>query len=996
MNAPLMRARILITMMSLTLLFDTAAAHAADLIRSPEDRRAYEFLMLENGLRVLLVSDPETDMAAAALNVDVGHYDDPVERQGLAHFLEHMLFLGTEKYPQADEYREFITRHGGHANAVTGPEHTIYFFDVASDHLDEALDRFSQFFVAPLFSAEYVEREMRAVESEYRLRLRDDTRRLNDAIKETINPAHPYAKFSTGNLQTLGDREDDTARDAVIEFYRRHYSANLMTLAVIGAEPLPQLRAMVEARMNAIPGTGRKPRQIKETLRAPGQGPKWLDVVPFKEQRLLRLDFVFPWQDSYKLSKPASYLAHLLGHEGTGSLHALLIERGWITGLSAGGSRMTDSEGVFSVSLELTPAGIEAAEEIAELVFAHIALIARDGVRADIHAELARMSELNFTYREPAQPRSEVVTLATNLQLYPPELALAGPYLLTSFDPNAIRAVLAHLRPDNLRVTLVAPGLETSQRSRWYDTPYELRPLPSELIERWSRVEPHPSLALPAPNAFLPQRVALKELEERRGERPQLLAAEPGLRIWQLQDSEFRVPRADLSVSLETAAAASSARAAVMTSLYLSLVREELTPHAYPAELAGLRYDIYRTARGFGFSISGYDEKQPLLAELIVKHLLSPRFSEKSFALRHAELVRHLENSRLNAPHQQLATELDYLLYRQRWTVDELLAAAAGISLAELRRFVPELLAELRLEVFSHGNVTRADALRTGRMIAQRFFASAKPGPAVARDVSRLQPGTQHLRSVDTQHDDTAILVYYQAADAEVATAARVLMLEQLMKTPFFDTLRTREQLGYVVQAYSGSALRLPGLNFLIQSPAQGPEPLRQRIDAFMNSYRERIKAMDADTFERHRQGLLSSLRERDTSLARRSARLQAALALNDYGFDRRERIAAEVERLRREDMLAFYDELLLSDRRARIVLQAAGKAHREQIIVAGEAWSTITDLQAFRATAAVHSLAEAELPPVVATGAPAAAEGIVAASDSVPSSPGTEGESAR
>lgn len=997
MNIASTRVRILTVMMSLTLLFGTSAPGAADLIRSPEDARAYEFLTLENDLRVLLVSDPQTDMAAAALNVDVGHYDDPVDRQGLAHFLEHMLFLGTEKYPEPDEYREYISRHGGRVNAVTGTEHTVYFFDVSREHLDGALDRFAQFFVAPLFSAEYVQREMQAVESEYRLRLRDDARRLNDAVKATINPVHPYAKFSTGNLQTLADREGETAREAVIAFHQAQYSANVMTLAVIGAEPLPQLRAMVEERMGAIRNSKRAPRDIKVSLRAPDQGAERLDVVPFKEQRLLRLEFPFPWHESYALSKPAAYLAHLLGHEGASSLHALLIERGWITNLSAGGSRMSNREGIFSVSLELTPSGVQAVDEIAGLVFRHIALVAKDGIRADIHAEMARMSELNFRYREPAQPRSEVVTLASNLQVYPPELALAGPYLLADFDPEAIRAVLAHLRPEELRMTVLAPELQTSRHSRWYDTPHELRPLPAEQLEKWARAEPHPELALPAPNVFLPQRAALKSIEANRSGRPQLVASEPGLRVWQMQDAEFRVPRADLFVSVETGTAVASARNAALTSLYLSLVKEALTPLAYPAEIAGLRYDVYRSARGFGFSISGYDEKQPLLADLIVDQLLAPAFSEESFELRRAELIRHLENSRLNTPYQQLATELDYLLYRQRWTSEELLQAAAAVSLAELRKFVPELLAELRLEILAHGNVTAADARAAGRALGQRFLADATPGPAVSRDVTLLESGRQYLRSIETSHDDAATLVYYQAADAEVATAARLLMVEQLVKAPFFDTLRTREQLGYVVQAHSASALRLPGLNFLIQSPAHGPGVLTERIDAFIGAYRERIAAMDAETFERHRQGLLAALRERDTSLSRRSLRLQGALALNDYTFDRRERLAAEIEHLRLEDVLAEYDALLLPAQRARIVLQTTGGTPPAQAIAAGDAWLSITDLGAFRETAAGHTLPEADLPPMAEVAAHLdEEEGRGTSTIARPPTSGSEGESAR
>ena len=67
------------------------------IIKSPDDDRLYRGLNLPNGLKVVLVSDPTTDKAAAALDVHVGHMSDPWNLPGLAHFLEHMLFLGTEK-----------------------------------------------------------------------------------------------------------------------------------------------------------------------------------------------------------------------------------------------------------------------------------------------------------------------------------------------------------------------------------------------------------------------------------------------------------------------------------------------------------------------------------------------------------------------------------------------------------------------------------------------------------------------------------------------------------------------------------------------------------------------------------------------------------------------------------------------------------------------------------------------------------------------------------
>ena len=102
----------------------------AEVISSPSDDRQYGARELSNGLKVLLISDLNTDKSADALDVRVGSGDDPENRDGLAHFLEHMLFLGTERYPEAGEYQAFIQQHGGSDNAYTMPDHTNYYFDI--------------------------------------------------------------------------------------------------------------------------------------------------------------------------------------------------------------------------------------------------------------------------------------------------------------------------------------------------------------------------------------------------------------------------------------------------------------------------------------------------------------------------------------------------------------------------------------------------------------------------------------------------------------------------------------------------------------------------------------------------------------------------------------------------------------------------------------------------------------------------------------------------
>ena len=109
------------------------------------------YLTLDNGMKVLLVfSNEKFTKSAAAMDVAVGSLADPDQSEGLAHFLEHMLFLGTKKYPKVGEYSEYLSANQGMSNAYTASENTNYFFEVNNDAFTGALDRFAQFFVAPL------------------------------------------------------------------------------------------------------------------------------------------------------------------------------------------------------------------------------------------------------------------------------------------------------------------------------------------------------------------------------------------------------------------------------------------------------------------------------------------------------------------------------------------------------------------------------------------------------------------------------------------------------------------------------------------------------------------------------------------------------------------------------------------------------------------------------------------------------------------------------
>lgn len=177
--------------------------------------------------------------------VRVGHLHDPEKLPGLAHFLvsyqidhsftdplvwsetdsqEHLLFMGSAKYPGENEYGDCLSKHNGWSNAYTSTDQTVYFFETTHAGFDSALDRFSQFFVSPLFKESCVEKEIKAVDSEHQKNLQSDSWRFQQLRRSLAKPDHPYHKFGTGDLDTLWNKPKAAGLDIraeLIKFYEK-------------------------------------------------------------------------------------------------------------------------------------------------------------------------------------------------------------------------------------------------------------------------------------------------------------------------------------------------------------------------------------------------------------------------------------------------------------------------------------------------------------------------------------------------------------------------------------------------------------------------------------------------------------------------------------------------------------------------------------------------------------------------------------------------------
>ena len=877
--------------------------------KSPNDKRVYRYLELENRLKVLLVSEPGTEKSAASLTVFRGSYHEPAEFAGLAHFLEHMLFIGTEKYPELDGYQQFLTSNGGTSNAYTAADHTNYFFDVKSDHLDEAMDRFAQFFISPLLDPDYVDREKNAVHSEYQLQIKDDGWRGYSAMKQAYSEAHPGSRFSIGTLDTLGPGVGTAMR----EFMAANYSADQMALVVVGASGLDDLQASVTERFSAVEnrdiGPAPRPGPLFETT-----GPRTLTVQTLKDTHGLSFNFLVPSLTEHYTRKPAVYIANLLGHEGAGSLHAWLKARGWIESLSAGGRRIDEDNSMISIDLELTPAGAERAPEITTALFQTIDLIARSGIEQWRYDEQAKAGDLAFRFQEKGSPIRTVYVLSPRLMYTPPADVLTAPYRFEEFDPELIAGFVAALTPDNLLIEVAGQEVDTDRTEAFFGVRYSLAA--ATLPPTGARIG---AITLPEPNPFLPDELALLDAPNAPPER---VADRPGIELWLAPDTEFGAPRANQYLRIAIDGGLATPDDHVLSAMYAHLVADSLNAWAYPAQLAGLNYGIRNDTAGFRITLGGYDQKQPVLLDEVLRAFTGVSIDPDKFALYKNQLLQNWRNFEKERPYTQVSARSTHAVRSRSWSPAKLADALDGKTATDLERWRARKLQRVAVEGLLHGNVDQAGSTRIGAMLANRLPLGEVE---FEESITRILDGQERLR-VDVDHNDAAIAIYVQTPGDDYTARARTALLAETMKQSFFTELRTNQQLGYVVAARNRPQRNQPGLIFLIQSPVAGAQDLETAIETFLRSYRATVADLPTPEFDRYRQGLAVRLTEREKNLAQRSQRYWSDLMMDDFSFASQQRIATHVLQTDQAALLDYYDEVLARFSGDRLVVFSPGR----------------------------------------------------------------------
>ncbi|WP_034946777.1 pitrilysin [Erwinia oleae] len=895
--------------------------------KSEKDPRQYQAIRLDNGMTVLLVSDPQATKSLSALAIPVGSLENPRNQQGLAHYLEHMVLMGSKRYPEPDNLAEFLKKHGGSHNASTASYRTAFYLEVENDALQPAVDRLADAIAEPLLDPVNADRERHAVNAELTMARSRDGLRMAQVGAETLNPAHPSSLFSGGNLETLKDKPDGKLHDALTAFYQRYYSANLMKAVIYSSKPMDELQKIATSTFGRVENHDATVPDISVPVVTDKQKGIIIHYVPAQPRKQLKVEFRIENNSDKFRSKTDTLIAYLIGNRSKNTLSDWLQSNGLADSIDAGADPVVDRNGgVFSISVSLTDKGLAERDRIIAAIFSYLNKLRSDGIDKRYFDEVANVLALDFRYPSITRDMDYIEWLADMMLRVPVADTLDAPYRADRYDPQAIQARLDGMTPQSARIWYISPNEPHNKTAYFVNAPYQVDKISAKQFSDWQAASAKIALSLPVLNPYIPDDFTLIKPGKKYAH-PEELVNQPGLRVFYMP-SQFHAddPKANITLTLRNKAAVGTAKNQVLFALndYLAgLALDELNSQA---SVGGISFSTSENG-GASFNASGFTQRLPDL----MKTLLS-RYATFQPDAQQLEQAKSWYLERLDAADKGKAYELaiqpaqmlSQIPYTQR---NERRKLVPQVTLDDLKTYRKMLLENATPELVVIGNMS-AESVKTLGTELKTQLACAGQEWWHSQYLAIDKKTSANLQRKGSSTDSALAALYVPLGINEYDSIASSSMLSQIVQPWFYNQLRTEEQLGYAVFSFQMPIGRQWGIGFLLQSNTKQPAYLLSRFQAFYPTAEKRLRALSNEDFAQYQKAMINELKQRPQTLDEEAGRFSKDFDRGNYQFDTREKVIERIAALTPTSLADFFHRAVIEPQGLTLLSQVSGDRH--------------------------------------------------------------------
>jgi insulysin len=868
--------------------------------RNP-DRKTLKIL-LSNGLQAFLVSDPSLEESAASISVEAGTWDDPDEYEGMAHFVEHLLFLGTEAYPNESDYSQFILERGGQYNAFTKHDRTSYGFSIHTDAFSGALDRLSHFFIDPLLTYSAIQREIHAVHHEFEDSIENDSLRVWRVLKESGNPDHPNVKLSCGNLESLSR----VKRKDIVQWINRHYYPGNMRLVLMSPEPLEELAQKAHHFFSRIPKGDPKEREKmnKGGMVSSEQKGNFTYVKPSFKNRSLFLMWEIPELFlNLENSKAIQVLQMAIDHGYANSLSKILERESLAKEVHADFWKITQDHGFFIINVILTDEGIDQYEEVISRCFQALNRVKELGVPEYLLKRLQKVSSASFhnsydtNFDYVMRLSSEL--LDEEIGTYPDKTLTA-----TLGALSGVSALLLELNPFDCLYFLVASpdevGVNLSRIEKWMGSEYFIRKIAESKLSEWNNQPPHPLIGYQpeeedaglGPNKKNEPFVE-SNIEEKESLDPVFVVDNETGRIRWMESSEAG-SSIDAFFCIASPLIGTSSKNMALNEIFVHRLRDLLRGEflgdqdiMWNLEMEGVDLCLFLSVPK-----EGYLENFRRCFTLLKNASISEIQFNKAKKLKLEAYPG--DPSPIDYAHQILDSFLRPFCY----TKMELYHALLDLDFEEYESFQSTYFSHIFFEGAFLGGIGEKETLK----IWDEIIRILNPEPYnLSKDRSKQfmfpQDAQSYLVMQKTHRKGNALLLLIEAGDSTVELTSIHKILTVVLHSEFFESLRTRQQTAYKLYTWNEVINQKVCHCFGLQSSTHTSLDLLCRVENFLNEFSANLtNVLTPERFEVIRRTLI--LNERMQKKSADSSEDQAYVdesikSLKELTY---ERMVAEIE----------------------------------------------------------------------------------------------------
>lgn len=903
------------------------------------DKNEYIHLTLDNNLDTLIIYNKNTDISAASMTVNVGYYSDDPASYGTAHFLEHMLFMGSEKYPDETLFHKLINESGGVTNAHTMEELTTYYFQVQNNFFMKILDVWSNFFIKPLFSKNSVEREVNAVNSEHMKNIPNDIQRILSIIKGEIdNKDHLYRSFGCGNNETLMKPE---IRDILVQFYNKYYSSNIMKLVIMSHIPPKEMEKIIKNMFSQIKNKNLS-RNIHTRIKSsfPFNTQKENDaichklfkIVPVKDKSYLIISWQIPNTDKFYEYKPMEYITYLLNHKGEGSIYHNLRQNNLITSYGIDYLESSKYFEMYSIIIELTDEGYNNVPSIVKCINKYINIIKNLDTIEWIHNELIKLNQLDFDYSDVQAPIDFVSKISMDMLKYPPQDYLYGDNKKKQYNSKTnelVQKYYNYLVPSNSIITINHKNYNSVaiKSDNWYHAKYIEYNLPKTFGTEFQSKNFDWIFSLPQKNIFIPKNITLYDYPK---EEPYHLISKQkdkltDIETWIKHDTKFHIPKVIIELTLSNNLILKSIKHYLILELFLSTIYKELESKIYYAQLCSTGFVFDLSVDKIKIQFYGYTNTITQIINILLERIKRNDLNKDQFYLIKYNMIKNLENFKYNPGYALAKDYFTENIYLINYTVPELLNEIKKIDINDMDKAREFFIDNNDIKLFIYGNIPQ----NVDSIIEQFEFMreSISKDRKITNRIIYINPGEQHKyirKSLNDKDNNNVIYVFYEFGkiihngDADWdSNITSMNIISIFLKEKFFSQLRTDKQTGYIVKSgvakYPDDKGRLYGLFFLIQSPLFKPSSLNRMIKEFVVEWYKKFEKISQKEFDNIKTIIRNSLKEKFISMNEEYSYYSSKISSESYAFNLNEILIKALDNITHKMVLDFYNTYLIN-----------------------------------------------------------------------------------